>query len=35
MRKLLHGIYGAFQSLQPFDPDKLFTLTITAQINPK
>lgn len=26
MRKLLHGIYGVFQSLQPFDADKLFTL---------
>jgi transposase len=26
MRKLLHGIYGVFQSLQPFDANKLFTL---------
>jgi transposase len=26
MRKLLHGIYGVFQTLQPFDPEKLFTL---------
>jgi transposase len=26
MRKLLHGIYGVFQSLQPFDADKLFSL---------
>lgn len=26
MRKLLHGIYGVFQTLQPFDPQKLFTL---------
>jgi hypothetical protein len=26
MRKLLYGIYGVFQSLQPFDADKLFSL---------
>jgi transposase len=26
MRKLLHGIYGVFQTLQPLDPEKLFTL---------
>lgn len=26
MRKLLHGIYGVFQTLQPFNPQKLFTL---------
>jgi transposase len=33
MRKLLHGIYGVFQSLQPFDAEKLFTLPITAEIS--
>lgn len=33
MRKLLHGIYGVFQSLQPFDADKLFTLPMTAEIS--
>jgi len=30
MRKLLHGIYGVFQSLQPFDADKLFSLPTSA-----
>lgn len=25
MRKMLHGIYGAFQSLQPFQPERLFS----------
>jgi transposase len=32
MRKLLHGIYGVFQSLQPFDADKLFALPITEKM---
>lgn len=32
MRKLLHGIYGVFQSLQPFDPDKLFASSIPETI---
>lgn len=31
MRKLLHGIYGVFQSLQPFDAHKLFTLPRTGE----
>jgi transposase len=31
MRKLLHGIYGVFQSLQPFDAAKLFTLPTESQ----
>lgn|SRR5262249_42014607 len=30
MRKLLHGIYGVFQSLQPFDSAKLFALPIST-----
>ncbi len=33
MRKLLHGIYGVFQSLQPFDAEKLFMLPIAAKIS--
>jgi transposase len=32
MRKLLHGIYGVFQTLQPFDPEKLFTLPAPVEI---
>jgi transposase len=32
MRKLLHGIYGVFQSLQPFDADKLFSSSMAEQI---
>jgi transposase len=32
MRKLLHGIYGVFQTLQPFDPEKLFTLPTPLEI---
>jgi transposase len=32
MRKLLHGIYGAFHTLTTFDPLKLFTLTPAAQV---
>lgn len=31
MRKLLHGIYGVFQTLQPFDPQKLFTLPVLVE----
>jgi len=31
MRKLLHGIYGVFHSLQPFDADKLFPLRSPIQ----
>lgn len=31
MRKLLHGIYGVFQTLQPFDPRKLFTLPVPVE----
>lgn len=32
MRKLLHGIFGVFQSLQPFDADKLFASPIPEKI---
>ena len=32
MRKLLHGIYGVFQTLQPFDPEKLFTVPTSPEI---
>lgn len=31
MRKLLHGIYGVFQSLQPFDAGKLFSLPAVSE----
>lgn len=31
MRKLLHGIYGVFQTSQPFDPRKLFTLSVPVE----
>ncbi|MGH9636001.1 MAG: transposase, partial [Candidatus Angelobacter sp.] len=32
MRKILHGIYGVFQTLQPFDANKLFTLPLPAEV---
>lgn len=31
MRKLLHGIYGVFQTREPFNADKLFTLPRTGE----
>ncbi len=31
MRKLLHGIYGVFQTREPFDAHKLFTLPRTGE----
>jgi len=31
MRKLLHGIYGVFQTREPFNPHKLFTLPRTGE----
>ncbi len=34
MRKLLHGIYGVFQSLQSFDANKLFTLPLATETKP-
>jgi hypothetical protein len=32
MRKILHGIYGVFQTLQLFDANKLFTVPLPAEV---